>query len=85
MRAAARRDLGKIAEREAEPRGIERMELHERLGVMAREPRRLARPRHRVPLVADAARVEHERIVAARAAAPARAAASARAALCRSA
>ena len=61
-----RRDLDEIAEREPETRGIERMQLHERLGVVAREARRLAGARHRVPLVADSARVQHERIVAAR-------------------
>ena len=60
-----RRDLGEVPERQAEARGVERMQLHERLRMVARQPRRLP-VRVIVPLVANAARVEHERIVAAR-------------------
>ena len=48
---------------QAEARGVVGMDLHERLGDVARKPRRQAGARHGVPLVANAAGVEHERPV----------------------
>ena len=45
---------------QAEARGIVGMDLHERLGDVACEARRQRRACHGVPLVANAAGVEHE-------------------------
>ena len=76
-------DLREIAGRDAAALRVGGVQLHERLRVVAREPRRFTGARHRVPLIANAAGVQHERQVRGRQPCAVRAARSPRSAPCR--
>src|SRR5690606_39838686 len=63
--AAVVAELCEVAVRYAVGSGIRGMHLHERFRAAPREPRGAARARHRVPLIADTARIQYECVRAA--------------------